>query len=269
MNIITCVGGLLVVQVEKIYIQGIPALHIVKGDCLNKPLPLVIFIHGFTSAKEHNLHYAYLLAEKGIRVVLPEALYHGERQQDLPMSTLPFHFWEIVINTIEEIQLVKEYYDQRGLIASQLIGVAGTSMGGIITLGALTQYHWIHSAVSLMGSPSYLSFASMQMEEMQKRGIKIPITEEEKTLLFSRLRNYDLSVHPEKMNNRPLFLWHGKLDSVVPFEYSSHFFETMKGKSNHLKLLADEKAGHQVSREGILKTIEWFEMHLKLQVVNR
>ena len=29
-----------------------------------KALPLVFFIHGFTSAKEHNLHFAYLLAEK-------------------------------------------------------------------------------------------------------------------------------------------------------------------------------------------------------------
>ncbi|MDI5791688.1 hypothetical protein PO124_35075 [Bacillus licheniformis] len=31
-------------------------------------------------------------------------------------------------------------------------------MGGIVTLGALTQYEWITTAVSLMGSPAYVEF---------------------------------------------------------------------------------------------------------------
>jgi uncharacterized protein len=255
-----------VISVEKLNINGIPSLHIVEDESVSKQLPLVIFVHGFTSAKEHNLHYAYLLAEKGIRVVLPEALFHGERQEGLQQKELSFRFWDIVLTTIEELNGVKEYFESKGLIDKERIGLAGTSMGGIITLGALTKYNWIHSAVSLMGAPYYQSFARLQMEEMKKRGITLPISDVEQNQLLETLKRYDLSLQPEKIGNRPLFLWHGKLDQVVPFEYSSQFYDTIKNNFHQVEFLEDAKAGHQVSREGLLRTVEWFETHLKLQV---
>ncbi len=52
------------ILIENMRIDGIPSLHLAQKDSYHDPLPLVIFEHGFTSAKEHNLHYAYLLAEK-------------------------------------------------------------------------------------------------------------------------------------------------------------------------------------------------------------
>jgi uncharacterized protein len=256
-----------VILVEKLNINGIPSLHIVDKEIASKQLPIVIFVHGFTSAKEHNLHYAYLLAEKGIRVVLPEALFHGERQEGLHQKELSFRFWEIVLTTIEELNGVKEYFEAQKLIDIDRIGLAGTSMGGIITFGALTKYNWIHSAVSLMGSPYYQSFASLQIQEMKKRGIHLPISEVEQKKLIEQLKYYDLSLQPEKLGKRPLLLWHGKFDQVVPFEYSSQFYDTIKNKEYKVEFLADEKAGHQVSREGLLRTIDWFETHLKLQVI--
>jgi uncharacterized protein len=255
-----------VILVEKLNINGIPSLHIVDEKNVLEQLPLVIFVHGFTSAKENNLHYAYLLAEKGIRVVLPEALFHGERQEGLNQKELSFHFWDIVLSTIDELNDVKVYFESRGLIDVERIGLAGTSMGGIITFGALTKYNWIHSAVSLMGAPYYESFARLQIEEMKKRGIKLPFSDDEQSQLLQKLRLYDLSLQPEKLGNRPLFLWHGKLDQVVPFEYSQKFYDTIRNNYHQVEFMAGEKAGHQVNREGLLKTIEWFEIHLKLQV---
>ena len=61
----------------------IPLLHVYKESEKDIQVPVVIFLHGFTSAKEHNLHYAYQLAEKGFRVLLPDAHLHGERQEPL------------------------------------------------------------------------------------------------------------------------------------------------------------------------------------------
>jgi fermentation-respiration switch protein FrsA (DUF1100 family) len=255
-----------VILVEKLNINGIPSLHIVEKGRELEQLPFVIFVHGFTSAKENNLHYAYLLAEKGLRVALPEALFHGERQEGLQAKELSFRFWDIVLTTIEEINLVKNYFEARELIDLERIGLAGTSMGAIVTLGALTKYKWIHSAVSLMGSPYYQSFARLQMEEMKKRGIQLPLPDVEIKQLFDTLKHYDLSLQPEKLDNRPLFLWHGKLDQVVPFEYSRQFYDTIKNKYSKVEFLADEKAGHQVSREGLMRTVDWFETNLKLQV---
>lgn len=137
-------------------------MHIVKEEKKEKALPLVFFIHGFTSAKEHNLHFAYLLAEKGMRVILPEALYHGERNEQLTQEELAPRFWEIVTNEIKELEVLKNHFERENMIEKGRIGAAGTSMGGIVTLGALTQYEWITTAVSLMGSPAYVEFFDQQ-----------------------------------------------------------------------------------------------------------
>lgn len=80
------------IQIENQTVSGIPFLHIVKEENRHRAVPLVIFIHGFTSAKEHNLHIAYLLAEKGFRAVLPEALHHGERGEEMAVEELAGHF---------------------------------------------------------------------------------------------------------------------------------------------------------------------------------
>ncbi|WP_442599155.1 prolyl oligopeptidase family serine peptidase [Neobacillus sp. D3-1R] len=251
------------IMVEKLDVKDIPCLHIVDHQKASKSLPLVIFIHGFSSAKEHNLHYAYLLAEKGMRVVLPEALFHGERHKSINTKEIAYHFWDIVLNTIEELPLIKEYFHKRNLIQGNKIGVAGTSMGGIVTLGSVTKYDWIESAVCLMGLPSFNQFAQLQLEEMEKHGINLPITEDEKQALLEKLKQYDLSLHPELLRNRPLLFWHGKLDPIVPFRFSYDFFESIKDENKQVQFIVDEKADHKVSRIGLLKTVEWFETHLK------
>lgn len=81
--------------VEKRFLNNNPFLHIVKKSGQQERLPFIIFTHGFTSAKENNLHYAYLLAEKGFRVILPEAIYHGEREQGLTERDLYGHFGKL------------------------------------------------------------------------------------------------------------------------------------------------------------------------------
>lgn len=249
------------ILVEKFSIQGIPSLHIVAKENASKKLPLIIFSHGFTSAKENNLHYAYLLAENGLRVVLPDAINHGERSTNLSKMDLSFHFWNIVIKTIDEINVVKEYFEKQGLIDIDRIGLAGTSMGAIVTLGALTRYKWIYSAVSLMGSPSYVDLAHWQLEGLKKNGYHLPISKEEQNKLFDLLKQYDLSLQPEKLGNRPLFFWHGRLDQTVPYEYSYQFFQKMRDNHYSVEYLLDNNVGHQVSREGLLKTVNWFVTH--------
>jgi len=89
---------MVIIQNEKI--AGIPVLHVVKAEKQQEKLPLIMFVHGFTSAKEHNLHFGYLLAEAGYRVVLPDAIYHGEREQSLTNEKLQLAFWNIVVQTI-------------------------------------------------------------------------------------------------------------------------------------------------------------------------
>ena len=248
--------------VEKSLLNNNPFLHIVNNSGQQKKLPLIIFVHGFTSAKEHNLHYAYFLAEKGFRVILPEALYHGEREQGLTEKDLYSHFWEIVIKTIHELNDYKEYYVNEGLVDEEKIGLAGTSMGGMVTLGALTQYKWVKAAVSLMGMPAFEEYLHWQLEQMQRLGVNLPFTNEQIAEQFSVLRQYDLSLHPEKLENRPLLFWHGKKDPIVPYALTYQFYQSIKDDCGNIHFITDDQADHKVSREGLKATVEWFEKHL-------
>lgn len=252
--------------VEKDYIHNIPILHVVNFGEYKNNLPLIIFIHGVTSAKEHNLHYAYLLAEKGYRVILPEALHHGERGDNLTQKDIYARFWEIVLKTIQEVKIIKEYYVQKGLADDKRIGLAGTSMGGIVTLGALTQFPWIKTAVSLMGMPAYEEFSLWQLDQLRNQGIDLPFTPEQISDQLSVLRDFDLSLHPEKLNHRPLLFWHAENDPVVPYALTYKFFESIQRDNQdspeRLTFITDRHAGHKVSREGLLATVEWFEKYL-------
>ena len=57
------------------------------------------------------------------------------------------------MQSIEELDVLRQYFEKESLIDSERIGMVGTSMGGIVTLGSLTRYKWIKAAVSLMGMP--------------------------------------------------------------------------------------------------------------------
>lgn len=251
---------------EKVTIGQIPVLHLVDQEKSSEALPFVIFQHGFTSAKEHNLHYAYLLAEKGFRVALPEALHHGERQENIKNSDLPKYFWDIVLHSIDELQVICDFFAHNGAIDQKRVGVVGTSMGGIVTLGALTKYSWIKTAASLMGCPSYEVLAQWQLEQMKKQLINVEFADELIEKQLTKIRPFDLSQQTEKLANRPLMFWHAKNDPLVPYSFTYEFYEAIRPhfqeNPSHLKMISDEAAGHKVSREGVLATVGWFAEHL-------
>jgi len=254
------------IMIENDKINNIPFLHIFDEKKKTEQLPFIIFVHGFTSAKENNLHYAYLLSQKGFRVLLPEALYHGERNPGLSGNDLNFHFWEIVLQTIDELDVLKHSFEEKQLIDPSRIGVVGTSMGGIVTLGALTKYKWIKAATSLMGMPYYEQLAISQIKKMKETGVEIPVQDEELAHLMDKIKELDLSKQPEKLYSRPLLFWHGKQDAVVPYKYTYHFYETIKplydNEPEKLQFITDKNAGHKVSNEGVAKTVEWFETYI-------
>ncbi len=247
-------------------IADIPVLHVAAHDAFESELPLIMFIHGFTSAKEHNLHFAYLLAEKGFRVVLPEALHHGERNEKglSNEERWPF-FWSIVLNEIEEIGAIKNRLEEQGLIDSR-IGLAGTSMGGITTFGALTQYDWINAAVTLMGSPYYRRFAEDQIRNMENSGESLPLSQSELQETLDLLDRFDLGQSIGALQERPLLLWHGQQDNVVPYAHSKQFYrdamEHYREPDKKLKFISDPHVAHKVSRTALLNTVDWFTTHL-------
>jgi len=251
------------VTFRKEMIGAIPLLHVVEEKKLNSKLPLVIFIHGFESIKERNVQYAYMLADKGYRVVLPDALYHGERT-DGEISSV--NFWKVTLTTLHELSLIKDEFVKRGLVEGNRIGVAGTSMGAIVTLGAMTQYNWIRTGVSLMGTPSYVEFAKYQLHLMEQQGAKLSYTKEQIEEQLALLHPYDATEQIDQFETRPLLFWHGAKDPVVPYQQAYGFYEQLQDKYKKenvpLTFILDEQAGHNVPNKGVVEAVNWFVENL-------
>jgi uncharacterized protein len=259
-------GERYVVIVKREVIKDIPVLHVAKQDSMKEKMPFVLFVHGFTSVKERNLTIAYLLAEKGFRVVLPEAILHGERSEGYDELNMGLNFWKIVKNTIHELEVLKNEYVRMGLADKTRIGLSGTSMGGIITMGALRRYDWIKSAVCFMGSPAYVEFAEFQVENIRKVVKEMPMTEEEIQQEYEGLKEYDPSLSIEEWRPIPLLFWHGDRDSVVPYQSAYNFYEQLKPLYEEcgveMSFLLEEKAVHVVSHYAMTEATKWFEKHL-------
>lgn len=245
--------------------KDIPILIVVEEAKKDEALPVLTYYHGYTSAKENNLPLAYLLAEKGYRVVLPDSRLHGEREEDISNSERQLQFFEIVGQNVKELSVIKEFLDQRSLILDGRFGVAGTSMGGITTSAVLTQYPWVKAAAVLMGSPKITEYAKALIIAIQGTNVDFPITEKEINELYVSLEQLDLSKQMDKLYGRPLFFWHGEDDNVVPFDHSYSFYEEAveyyKNPEN-IRFLREVGRDHKVSRFAILETVNWFELQL-------
>jgi len=63
---------------EKVRIQEIPAI-IFRPREVKERIPTVIFYHGWSSNKELQRIRGFILASAGYQAVIPDAVYHGER----------------------------------------------------------------------------------------------------------------------------------------------------------------------------------------------
>ncbi len=253
-------------NVEKERWGHIPVLHITPEGYTGGALPTVIFLHGHTSAKEHNLHFAWQWAQKGIRVILPDALLHGERDESLDEVQISLRFWEVVLTSIEELALLRDELQTRGLAAGEP-AVGGTSMGGITTLGALATHPWIKAATVMMGSGNYVELAKAQMRQYESRGFELPLTEAEKEGMLQALSRFDISLNRQALNGRPVFFWHGVKDPTVPFEPTNRLYHALQedyaAYPERLHFMKETEAAHAVTRRGMLTATDWLAAKVK------
>lgn len=251
------------VSIQNGTIGDIPFLMAEKEEHKGMPLPLFIFVHGYTSAKEHNLHFAYTLAEKGLRVILPDALHHGERIAPNPPKVMEYEFWNIVHQGIKDVNAIIDWAKDNHFVSNNEIAVGGTSMGAIITYGSLVNNPDIHAGCALMGTPSHEDFARWQIERIEKAGHKLPLTIEELEKSYELIRQFDLVQNHEKLNNRPLFIWHSETDAVIPYEFAKPYVSRLTESNSQSVYMNDKTSGHKVSRPAFLNAVEWIAQNIK------
>lgn len=201
------------------YIGDIPILEMTIDRLQNKTLPTIIFYHGWQMTKKLVLTQGRRLAAKGFRVVLPDSKHHGERYQ--AMSPVPsLTFWQTIQANLFEFEFIVKYYQKRQLILNDRLGVGGISMGGMTTAALLTHYSEIKVAACIMGTPDLLAYRNYLQQALKDYDRFVP---SDYSHLLSWVPHYNLATQPEKLDERPLFIWHGRQDERVPFEPVEHF----------------------------------------------
>lgn len=238
----------------------LPVIHAAPQALLDQPLPTVVLFHGYTSSKELSTFLAYMLARRGLRVVLPEADMHGERYDGDEDKRLR-HFWDILATTIDELPACCDHYRSRGLIDRDRIGVAGTSMGGFAALGCMVRYGWIRATAAYMASGHFLQLSRTLYPPLGAYG---PANAAEHVRRMRRLADVEVPGRYERIAHRPLMLWHGRRDDIVPYGESERLRDELaeRGLDGNLTFIGDPRGVHRLSMAASVAGVEFFERHL-------
>lgn len=248
--------------VRKRNINHIPLLEVFPESEKNNPLPLVVYYHGWQTSKELALTPARKIAQKNIRVIIPDAMNHGERRIHEKSSIPSFTFWSSIQHNISEFDLLIHYFNERDLIKDHQIGVGGYSMGGMTTAALLTHHDNIQSASILMGTPDFDGFINQMKQHVQQSPhLTMPVDISD---MLSWTQRYDLSVMPEKIAGRPIYFWHGTHDEKIPYEASHDFYIAHKDTFYGQNMVYDTGIGkpHLITSDIMLKTADFFDKQL-------
>lgn len=231
---------------------GIDVLHAVPAGKKESKLPVVFFYHGFTSSKLVYSYFAVALAQAGMRVIMPDAEQHGARFNGDDTARL-YQFWSILKQNIDEFSQLYHALRERYLVDEQRVAVGGASMGGMTALGIMARYPQVRCVACLMGSGYFMSLGKTLF----------PPREEELESL-NALAGYDISHQLENLGNRPLMLWHGEEDDVVPAAETWRLQQALieKGLDKQMICLREPRVKHRITPTALEATSRFFSKNL-------
>lgn len=248
-------------------VNDIPLLEIIDSQFDNQAAPLTIFYHGWTSNKDSAIGYGTEIAKRGFRVLIPEAVNHGERTvSNIDINKQSMLFFTTLEQNIKEFPQLVDYYDKRQLIQDQMLSVAGVSMGGMTSSMLLNRHAHIKSGVILMGTPQQDKFnnwvidkASEEYPSLNKSSSNPDWAYIEESLAF--MKENDLATNKKAINGRPLLFWHSKGDQVVPYQLTAEFVEEvqLRPEGTHTYLKLDEIGMHRVPYLEIVRMAEFLK----------
>lgn len=245
---------------KEIVINKIPAI-LLKPKIEKEKLPTIIFYHGWSSRKEFQRIRGYLLATMGYQVVIPDAIHHGERNAlDIyDMENAKKYFWETILKNLEESKFIIEEIIENYNGDSKNIGVMGNSMGGLTAAGVFTHNDLLNSLVVLNGSCDWMKYNHILSEEgFAGRDLEDFKKYEKEIELKDPVNNLG------KLQDRPILMLHGTMDSLVPIRGQESFYEKARpifSDPNKLRLIKYNNLNHFVTTNMMEESINWFKKH--------
>jgi len=216
-----------------------------------QPLPVVVCYHGFTSSKLVYSYFAVALAQAGFRVVMPDAPDHGARFSGDEHARLG-QFWQILHGNLTEFAGLRDALYEAGLVADGRLAVAGASMGGMTALGIMARHPEVRSVACLMGSGYFSSLSQTLFPPQEPKDIDAVLAE------------WDITHALPHLANRPLLLWHGEADDVVPAVETFRLQQALQheGLDGNLTCLWEAGVRHRITPTALEATVEFFRQHL-------
>ncbi|WP_373962759.1 esterase [Kosakonia sacchari] len=245
-------------QVEQF--AGIETLHAFPAGKRAEPLPCVVFYHGFTSSKLVYSYFAVALAQAGFRVVMPDAPDHGARFSGDVERRL-HRFWQILRGNIEEFAALRDALERLELIDNRRLAIGGASMGGMTALGIMTQHPEVRCVASLMGSGYFTTLARTLFPPL---AVTTPEQQCEFDAIIDPLSQWDVSTQLARIADRPLLLWHGEQDDVVPAAESFRLQQALQEQGLDTNLTYQWEAGvtHRITPQALSATTDFFSRYL-------
>jgi dienelactone hydrolase len=109
------------------------------------PFPGVIFVHGLGSSKEspRNVVIAERLVEAGIAAILFDLSGHGESSFDSQEDEAAY---------VDDVDAVFHWASRQPELDGSRLGIAGSSLGGVVALHAAT-HHLVQAAAMVLRAP--------------------------------------------------------------------------------------------------------------------
>lgn len=248
------------IELQTEHFAGVEALHAFPAGKRSEPLPSVVFYHGFTSSKLVYSYFAVALAQAGFRVIMPDAPDHGARFSGDVERRLR-QFWQILQGNIEAFSALRDALESQSLIDHQRLAVGGASMGGMTALGIMTAHPEVRCVASLMGSGYFSSLAHTLFPPLE-----VTNTEQQREFetILAPLAQWEVSHQLARIADRPLLLWHGEQDDVVPAAESFRLQQALQdaGLDAHLTYQWETGVTHRITPLALEITTDFFCRHL-------
>lgn len=248
------------IELESRVLADIPVLHAYPADQKANPLPCVVFYHGFTSSSLVYSYFAVALAQAGFRVVMPDAPDHGSRFGGDTQRRLQ-QFWQILRQNMEEFTALRAAMVQENWLLDERLAVGGASMGAMAALGIMTRHCAVKCAASLMGSGYFTSLAHSLFPPLMPENAA---QQSQFDAIIAPLAEWEATNQLAQLGNRPLLLWHGLDDDVVPAGESLRLQQalTQAGQDKQLTCSWQQGVRHRITPEALAATTTFFQRHL-------
>lgn len=233
-------------NIEETKIGHVPVLIIEPKEKTDKT---IVFYHGWGSNNERQIFRANIFASYGYRVVLPEARYHGERNDlDLDYGDKEIeakYILKVIMHNIEEAPSIFNFLEEK--YPESKIAVGGHSMGAITAGGLYAFKKDLKMAFIFNGVNNWEKLVDSVNKIKNQDKIK-----EEEFRINEFFLDMDPMKSPEIFKDRPLVLYNGEDDDVIDPSGQESFAREIEKVYKDKKLLdfqIFEMTSHQITTQ--------------------